>query len=133
MPSTYCSNVGVSGWLWREKEVVVEVGEGVCLMGVPRGRGGGECKEGDKECKEERWGSLEKAFVSSVRKESEEEKALAYSVGLDRSVDELLDVYPEYPNLTAQEKEEEIRAGRKGQYIPLNSLNRHKMEHKKYI
>lgn len=135
VPSTYRSYVGVSGWLWREKEVVVEVGEGVSLKGVP-GRGGAKRPEVEP-TKEERWGSLEKAFVS-VRKESVEEsveeKELRYGVGLDRSVDELLDVYPEYPNLTTREKEEEIRAGRKGQYVSMDDLQRrHKMEHKMYV
>lgn len=142
VPSTYYSYVGVSGWLWREKEVVVEVGDGKRLQGVPLQCRGKvhvqvQVEEGKNQERKEEWGSLEKAFVSLNRKrtkKSVEEDALRYDVGLDRSVDELLDVYPEYPNLSPQEKEAEIRAGRKGQYVSLEALQRrHKMEAKMYV
>ena len=140
VPSTYYSYVGVSGWLWREKEVVVEVGDGKRLQGVPlqcRGKVHVQVEEGKNQERKEEWGSLEKAFVSLNRKrtkKSVEEDALRYDVGQDRSVDELLDVYPEYPNLSPQEKEAEIRAGRKGQYVSLEALQRrHKMEAKMYV
>ena len=84
----------------------------------------------------EKWDSLEKAFVSPSPSSSTNhpDQEVQRWVGLDRSVDELLDVYPEYPHLTAGETEAEIRDGRKGQYVSMDALQRrHKMEAKMYV
>ena len=183
VPCTYCSYVGVSGWLWREVATEIELGDGERLMAVPRGKGQvhlppvydlrnmsrdsalrAQLQCTAKQCKSyppgqspkklasllqtgssfhvsakdpaEKWDSLEKAFVSPSPSSSTNhpDQEVQRWVGLDRSVDELLDVYPEYPHLTAGETEAEIRDGRKGQYVSMDALQRrHKMEAKMYV